>query len=224
MTSPLSLLFKRNKAKNYGGSVYRYSHDYSTDQCFFRIVESSAVENITIRFLNSNATFGSDIFNNNLDECQVVINNQSSISGYEYLLIKNEFLSYASRPRQLCLLKNGSYNCSVISEIFSSPPGKALNISAIVVGALQISVPTDTILHKLIGNPPVSIVRKYDKESTYQQNISLQFSFYTQYNDTSFQFQIYPIQKSDKDKCLVIEVFVENCPPGFRLIYDQCTC
>ncbi len=224
MTSPLSLLFKRNKAKNYGGSVYRYSHDYSTDQCFFRIVESSAVENITIRFLNSNATFGSDIFNNNLDECQVVINNQSSISGYEYLLIKNEILSYASPPRQLCLLKNGSYNCSVTSEIFSSPPGKSLNISAVVVGALQISVPTDTILHKLIGNRPVSIVRKYDKESTYQQNTSFQFSFYTQYTDISFPFEIYPIEKRDKDKSLLIDVFIENCPPGFQLIAEQCTC
>ncbi len=224
MTSPLSLLFKRNKAKDFGGSIYQYSYHYPTDQCFFRIVGSSTVENITIRFINSTATFGSDIFSKNLDGCEVVINNQSSISGYEYLLGKNEFLSYASPPRQLCLLKNGSYNCSVLFEMFSSPPGKTLNISAIVVGALQISVPTDAIIHKLIGSPRVSIVRKYDKESIYQKNTSLQFSFYTQYTDRSFQFQIYPIEKRDEDERLVIEVFIENCPPGFQLIEEQCTC
>ncbi len=220
MTSPLSLLFKRNKAKDFGGSIYQYPHHYPTDQCFFRIVESSAVENITIKFINSTATFGSDIFSNNLDECEVVINNQSSISGYEYLLGKNKFLSFASPPRQLCLLKNGSYNCSVLLKIFSCPPGKTLHISAIVVGALplQTSVPTTAILHKLVGNPPVSIVRKYDEESFYQNNISFQFSFYTKYTDRSFQFQIYPFEKRDKDKSLVIEVFIENCPPGFQLI------
>ena len=223
MTSPLSLLFKRNKAKHFGGSVYHYSYHYPTDQCFFTIVESNSVKNLFIKFLNSSAKFGSDIYSNNLDECKVVINNQSSISGYEYLLNKNEFLSFASPPRKLCLLKNGSYNCSVLFEIFYSPPGKTLNISAIVVGALQISVPTDAIIHKLIRSPPVSIVKK-NKESIYQKNINLKFSFYTQYTDKSFLFQIYPIEKRDEDERLVIKVFIENCPPGFQLIEKQCTC
>ncbi len=228
ITSPLSVLFKRNRAKCFGGSIYQYVKDYFPDQCFFIIVENSTVENISIKFSNSTAKFGSDIFSNNFDECKLVINNRSSISGYEYLLIKNEFLSFASPPRQLCSLKNGSYNCSVLLKIFSCPPGKTLHISAIVVGALplQISVhvPTTAILHKLIGNPPVSIVRKYDEESFYQNNISFQFSFYTQFTDRSFQFQIYPFEKRDKDKSLVIEVFIENCPPGFQLIEEQCTC
>ncbi len=137
MTYPLSSLFKRNKAKHFGGSVYQYSHHCRTDQCIFRIVENSTVKNITLSFLNSIATFGNDIFSNNLDECRAVINNQSSISGYEYLLNKNEFFSYASFPRQLCLLKNGLCNCSVSLKYFLVHQEKH-SIFKLLVGAPQI--------------------------------------------------------------------------------------
>ena len=152
-----------------------------------------------MEFVNSVAKAGKVIFDDNMDNCRVHINNISSnMTGYEFLQNvsthynhTNTSLSVSSNPRCLCFCKKEAHDCSIHSKQFNVPQGRSFKIYVVDRGVFEMPVPAKAA-HSFERFENIDLFRRQYNFHKYKSSCyDMIFQFYT----TSFRqfiFQIYP--------------------------------
>ena len=135
----------------------------------------------------------------------------------------NTSLSISSNPHSLCFCENGALNYSINSKELIVPPGQTFNISVIGIGVLKIPVPSRAV-HSFESIEDIDLLRKHYNTGKYNGSCyDIGFVFYTTIAKR-FNFQIYPYENKKCSRKIKIYVSIGNCPPGFELITNNCTC
>ena len=224
LRSPLVASFYYNEADNFGGAIF---NDDSTSvcsnsrpDCFFAEDPNSDQRELHLNFSkNSAPQGGAVIYGGNLEHCFV---NQTT-SGISFLQnISNIITSETSSdPLKVCICENGTISDCPASHEVSVKRGKLFNISLITVGQLNLSV-SSRILASIDGPGSVQLSPEYPFSNNTFTNVGIRvFAYEDVHGDT---LQLYPEDSPCDNIAISIEVYLEDCPPGFDLVEDHCDC
>ena len=235
--------FLRNEAV-YGGAIHvtdsipRYAtqcQNVSVEpmDCFFRVqAQDTSFEDIHLNFTENFVQYsGASIYGGAIELCRVRVNGiQTAMNGYQFLQNvsifkhqKDENSYISSKPLKVCSCYNGTANCS-LNNLFINitiEPGRTFDLSVLTVGQLGMPEPSNIVNIFSSSNGSEIRPQSYNAfKTTMCHNVG--FQLFT--SNPVEHIQVYPEGCNSYNGSLFITVSVKNCPPGFKLIDNGCSC
>ena len=240
----LDLWISNNYAQYAGGGIAVESVCVvSKPICFFQLASSSSQDfsNISIHLHNNLAVnSGNNLYGGSVDFCYTIDNSAHNTTIQSYTLFKGIFDIYptygngqpsvTSDPNHVCICNNDEVDCSV--KEYDQPsvyPGQQFNISVILAGQLNGSVPG---LVRADLRPHTAF---HDKRLQFQnldtRNCNL--VSYTIYSRTNVIMELSAAQQGDFSEIqytpqygrLIVNIMISDCPKGFIFSDEKgCDC
>ena len=225
---PLDMLFNSNIARELGGALYINDADSGCRQqescyffyCFFTV--NGSMRFVNIKFLGNKASYGTGIYGGAIQYCKLEVRNKIQ-RGYKVLqnmtkstAIQNE---YANRNPYKIRLCNGT------TSVIRVQRGQVFNFSVTVLGEFDIPVYQSIAF----------TIDHYDDPKTSSEVFSQPYNYLIEKGCRNLGFNIlsrrqaelitlYLPQCSYKPSSLVMNIHLDDCPPGFEVIINSCKC
>ena len=234
---PLDITFHANVAYRFGGAMYindrcldtrLCEHLFpDTNKCFFTVT-ISLQSNVKLNFTNNQALAGAGIYGGAMQYCLVELRNKTQ-RGYEVLQdlssieIQNLRDNFDALKIRHCI--NGTtpdlYNRSVHIIV---QRGQMFNISVTVLGEFDFPV-SERVTFTLTSNEERSSSQIFVEPYNYLINKgcrNLGFGILSEHQKEELMLR--------SPKCLIknslleVNIYLDDCPPGFVLIKNACKC
>ena len=246
LTPHTNITFDSNHAWHSGGAIYTEEECLqSIPLCFFQLDEKiifnvSLLETVHIRMVGNTAAYaGSAVYGGSVDYCYVpgvgshLLLKPSGEQIFEQVFnitqAGSDFSFVSSDPTDVCFCEHTTMtpNCNETTFQVTAFPGKRFNLSVVVVGQKNGTVPGDVLATfsrseaslghlesvQIINHTYCSELGYTVYSSDHSEVIYLQVQR-PQYNSGIY---FHPIQRH-------IEVSLEKCPPGFTLYHNHKHC
>ena len=244
LTPYTDVTFHSNNANHSGGAIYSEEECLqSIPLCFFQLDESIIINDtllstVHIRLVNNTAGYaGSALYGGSVDFCYIpgvgphlfplpAIDVFHEIFEIEHP--DSDFSFISSNPSDMCFCDSKTMvpNCNIATHNVSIFPGEMFNISVVVVGQMNGTVP-GTITAKAstaaslgdlqnvqaISSTKCSVLNYTLSSNSSSETISLQI----QRPDYTSDIYFHPTQR-------LISVSLKECPPGFKKDHNPSYC
>lgn len=158
-----TITIANNHAQQFGGGIYAEDQCLqSQPACFFQVVANITRNPVHVKLINNTAGFwGSAVYGGSVDSCYLLRNSivRHHLSGqrifnqtFKIEHFSNDSSPISSDPIGICICTDHSYNrlCNTTSPEVSIFPGETFQVSAVVVGQRNGTVP-GVVLASLFG-------------------------------------------------------------------------
>ena len=240
----VKVILTENMAESFGGAIYATApcRD-SYPICLYQFTNISST-NMNEKYLMKNynnsfilernkaAIAGDHIYAENIANCIFYGSNLKFRAKFHmfygiFQVPINSYGNYSavtSNPFRVCACdSNSKYNCALRRIVQSNVtyPGKTINMSVVVVGQLDGTVPGSVLINGAL---------KRDINSTQCSPLPITVIYNMSEYIVSVLYNRFPIQNfvhhlpTDSSPLIVQVTNISKCPIGFILVHDTCTC
>ena len=240
---PLDIGFNANIASGFGGAMYIHIdvynsytdsrlceslyRNYEINKCFFTM-KLGVKRFVNLNFTGNKAIAGAGIYGGDIEYCLVKVGNITQ-RGYQVLQdiikhsnIKKLYANFEAVKTRYCI--NGTTPDLYYNYIeIEAQRGQVFNISVTVLGEFHFPV-SERVAFTLLSNEDTNSSEVYGEPYNYLTKKGCRILGFRILSDQSIeQLYIHPPQCPYETATLLVTIFL-NCPPGFVLTYNTCTC
>ena len=218
-------------AANFGGGIYaEFECTQAIPPCFFQVSNSEEITKPLIYLTDNTADAGTAIYGGAVDHCYTYgpynKYNKSGVFNDTFHILpspKNRFSNVSSNPTSVCFCNNSAPNCGERTRHLGHVyPGSTLSVSVVTVGQ------RNGIVRGIVKATPCDHVW-YNTSETNNSCTTLHFTI--TFPPSGNQTINLTVEESDFKNAVIdsaspasINISVMDCPPGFSLNENQCTC